>query len=47
MKIGDRQRDEKQRQARAALGEATLAQVKGGLKAERVQGSDPSGPGGG
>lgn len=36
-----------QRQAEAsALDRAWLAQVRGGLKAERVQGSDPDAPGG-
>jgi len=39
----------RRRQARTAwtvLGDAALAQVRGGLKADRVQGSDPSQPGG-
>jgi hypothetical protein len=35
-----------ERAALAGLDEAKLAKVKGGLKAERVQGTDASGPGG-
>jgi hypothetical protein len=46
MKNDDRKRDKQQRQAPAALQAAQLAMVKGGLKAERVQGADPTGPGG-
>jgi hypothetical protein len=42
----DRQRGSARRPAVAVLDEARLAQVKGGLKAERVQGDDPTGPGG-
>jgi len=43
----DRQRGETQRrQALAAVDSAKLAQVKAGLKAERVQGTDPTQPGG-
>jgi hypothetical protein len=43
----DRQGDvARRRQALMALDGAKLAQAKGGLKAERVQGSDPSLPGG-
>ena len=43
----DRQAGEvRRRQALVALDAAKLAQVKGGLKAERVQGTDPSLPGG-
>ena len=36
----------RRRQAQAVLADAELARVKGGLKADRVQGSDPSLPGG-
>ncbi len=36
----------RRRQAPAALDNARLTRVKGGLKADRVQGSDPSLPGG-
>jgi hypothetical protein len=42
----DRKRGEAKRDAPASVGNAQLAAVKGGLKAERVQGTDPSGPGG-
>jgi hypothetical protein len=43
----DRQGDAaRRRQAPETLDEAKLARVKGGLKADRVQGSDPSLPGG-
>jgi hypothetical protein len=43
----DRQGDAaRRRQAPVTLDDAKLAQVKGGLKADRVQGSDPSLPGG-
>jgi hypothetical protein len=42
----DRQRGKQQRETPAALDRAQLAEVKGGLKAERVQGADPSGSGG-
>ena len=43
----DRQGDvARRRQAPATLDDAKLAQVKGGLKADRVQGSDPGLPGG-
>jgi len=43
----DRQGDAaRRRQALVALDGAKLTQAKGGLKAERVQGSDPSLPGG-
>jgi len=43
----DRQAGEvRRRQALVALDAVKLAQVKGGLKAERVQGTDPSLPGG-
>jgi hypothetical protein len=42
----DRKRGEAERAALAALDQAKLAKVKGGLKAERVQGTDPPAPGG-
>jgi hypothetical protein len=43
----DRQGDAaRRRQGPVTLDDAKLAQVKGGLKADRVQGSDPSLPGG-
>jgi hypothetical protein len=42
----DRQRGSARRPAVEVLDEARLALVKGGLKAERVQGEDPTGPGG-
>ncbi len=42
----DRRRGKQQRQETVALDEAQLAQARGGLKAERVQGSDPTGSGG-
>jgi hypothetical protein len=35
-----------EREMLVGVDEAKLVQVKGGLKAERVQGVDPSGPGG-
>ncbi len=43
----DRQGDAaRRRQGPETLDDAKLARVKGGLKADRVQGSDPSQPGG-
>ena len=42
----DRQRGEVKRDALVAVGQAKLAEVRGGLKADRVQGTDPTGPGG-
>jgi hypothetical protein len=45
MRVG-RKAEAAKRVAVAGVSDAQLAQVKGGLKAERVQGSDPSGPGG-
>lgn len=43
----DRQRGEQQQRQAAALDLAKLAMVKGGLKADRVQDTDPTAPGGG
>jgi len=42
----DRQGGELKRQALVAVERAQLAAVRGGLKAERVQGTDPTDPGG-
>jgi hypothetical protein len=42
----NRQGGELKRQALVAVERAQLAVVKGGLKADRVQGTDPSNPGG-
>jgi hypothetical protein len=43
----DRKRGEAMKEVLAAVENPKLAAVKGGLKAERVQGADPTGPGGG
>jgi hypothetical protein len=43
----DRKRGEAMKEVLAAVENAKLAAVKGGLKAERVQGADPTGPGDG
>ena len=42
----NRQGGELKRQALVAVERAQLAVVKGGLKADRVQGTDPANPGG-
>jgi hypothetical protein len=42
----DRKRGEARQNVLASVENAKLATVKGGLKAERVQGADPTGPGG-
>jgi hypothetical protein len=42
----DRKRGEVKQDALAGVENAKLAAVKGGLKAERVQGADPTGAGG-
>ena len=42
----DRKRREQRCETPAALAMAKLATVKGGLKAERVQGTDPTDSGG-
>jgi hypothetical protein len=42
----DRKRVDAKRAALASVGNVKLVEVKGGLKAERVQGTDPSGLGG-
>jgi hypothetical protein len=42
----NRQGGEVKRQALVAVDRAQLLEVKGGLKADRVQGTDPGNPGG-
>jgi hypothetical protein len=42
----NRQGGELKRQALVAVERAQLVEVKGGLKADRVQGTDPASPGG-
>ena len=37
---------EVEREPLIGIDDARLAKVRGGLKAERIQGSDPAGPGG-
>jgi hypothetical protein len=46
MRIDRRRGEMQRRQALAVVDGAKLAQVKAGLKAERVQGTDPTQPGG-
>jgi len=46
MRIDRQAEAARRRQAPETLDDAKLARVKGGLKADRVQGSDPGLPGG-